>query len=60
MNKTLAMYFSDPEPMGYPFSKEEYLELNSRPGVQHPNWSSSYKKFNMALVEMLTNAIKDV
>jgi len=26
MNKTIAIYFSDPEPMGYPFNKPQYLE----------------------------------
>lgn len=27
MNKTIAIYFSDPEPMGYPFHKPQYLEM---------------------------------
>jgi len=33
------------------------IELNSRPGVQHPNWSKTYQKFNDTLVDMIVNAL---
>jgi len=32
------------------------LELNSRPGVQHPDWSATHQKFNNAIVDMLVGA----
>ncbi len=35
------------------------IELNSRPGVQHPNWSSTYETFNTAVIEMLVKHIKN-
>lgn len=35
------------------------IELNSRPGVQHPEWSATYKKFNDGIVRMLVEAVKD-
>lgn len=34
------------------------IELNSRPGIQHPKWSDTYKKFNDAIVRMLVEALK--
>lgn len=33
------------------------IELNSRPGVQHPSWSGSYEKYNNAVVDMLVQAV---
>ncbi|MBT7928796.1 hypothetical protein HN682_02600 [Candidatus Peregrinibacteria bacterium] len=41
-------------PKGY-----KLVELNSRPGVQHPDWSNTYKKFNDAMVQMLIDAVKE-
>jgi len=35
------------------------LELNSRPGVQHPDWSQTYRKYNKAMVDMIVEAIHD-
>ena len=35
------------------------LELNSRPGVQHPEWSKTYKKFNDGIIEMLIAAVNE-
>lgn len=34
------------------------LELNSRPGIQHPDWSADYKRFNDAVVDMLVQAVQ--
>jgi len=34
------------------------IELNSRPAVQHPSWSKTYKKFNNAVVHMLVEAVR--
>ncbi|MFH1564460.1 MAG: hypothetical protein ABIC82_01270 [bacterium] len=51
-----AIYAADfiNSPKGY-----KLLELNSRPGVQHPDWSKTYKKFNDAIIDMLAEAIKE-
>ncbi len=42
-------------PKGY-----KLIELNSRPGVQHPDWSPTYRLFNDAIINMLVNATRDV
>lgn len=34
------------------------IELNSRPGLSHPNWSEDYYKFNNAIRDMLIEAVK--
>ena len=34
------------------------VELNSRPGMQRPHVSKTYKKFNDAVVKMLIDAVK--
>lgn len=43
-------------------SKKGYrlVELNSRPGVQHRKWSSTYLRFNHALIEMLVMTLHPV
>lgn len=33
------------------------IELNSRPGLQHPKWSSTYKEFNNAVAKLLINTV---
>ncbi len=33
------------------------VELNSRPGVQHPDWSKTYRLFNDAVVELLIEGV---
>ena len=35
------------------------LELNSRPGVQHPDWSKTYQKFNACIIAMLVAAVNE-
>lgn len=35
------------------------VELNSRPGLQHPNWSQTYADFNQAVLDMLTDACNE-
>ena len=35
------------------------LELNSRPGVDHPDWSKTYRKFNDGIINMLVNAVNE-
>lgn len=34
------------------------IELNSRPGLQHPSWSKSYKLFNDAVIDMLIESAR--
>lgn len=33
------------------------IELNSRPGLQHRSWSTTYLRFNQAIVEMIVMAL---
>ncbi len=42
-------------PQGY-----RLIELNSRPGMQHPNWSASYAQFNDAVARMLIKHAKNL
>ena len=39
-------------PKGY-----KLVELNSRPGVQHPNWSKTYNIFNDSIIKLLVDAV---
>ncbi|MDC0506274.1 hypothetical protein OAN96_01625, partial [Candidatus Gracilibacteria bacterium] len=36
------------------------VELNSRPGLQHPNWFKEYYVFNNAIAKMLVDTIKSL
>lgn len=51
-----AVYSADfmNSPKGY-----KLIELNSRPGIQHPKYSKNYKKFNDAVTKMLIEAVKN-
>ena len=39
-------------PKGY-----KLIELNSRPGIQHPDWQKTYQLFNDAIIKMLVEAV---
>jgi len=64
MTKSIADKFSDfsPSLFAADFMNSpkgfKLIELNSRPGVQHPRWFKDYDKFNEALEELLITAIK--
>ena len=49
-----AIYAADfmNSPKGY-----KLIELNSRPGMQHPNWSKTYDVFNEGAARMLIDAV---
>jgi len=59
INKEVEKYFPAIYAIDFVRTTSGYklIELNSRPGVQHPDWSSSYKTFNRALIRMLVDAV---
>ncbi|MBT3817500.1 MAG: hypothetical protein HOE80_03575 [Candidatus Magasanikbacteria bacterium] len=60
IDKKINTYFPAIYSADFIYSGKEYklLELNSRPGVQHRDWSKTYKKFHDALIDMLVEAVK--
>jgi glutathione synthase/RimK-type ligase-like ATP-grasp enzyme len=61
INETLASY--KPSTYGVDFMNSvngyKLVELNSRPGVQHPSWSKTYTLFNTAILDMLVSAVNN-
>lgn len=59
INKKLSRYYPSLYTIDFMNSAVGYklVELNSRPGVQLPNWPSTYHVFNSAIVNMLVGAL---